>query len=166
MKNNTDLIKIYLDTSVYGVFGNSKSALKTISVDIINLIDGKKGVKLYYSSVLEKELENAPKKVKKLFSKIKTFTNSKLLMSNNKVEDLSKLYIQKGILAVKSYEDARHIAYASYYSIDILITSNMKHMVNFVLQEQYNDINLLENYSYIKIRGLKSVLKLLKELTS
>jgi hypothetical protein len=77
---------------------------------------------------------------------------------NDEAEILAKRYIEEGALAEKCENDARHIALASIYGVNALISWNFKHMVNFTRLQQYNSINLRLGYRLIDIRSPKEII--------
>ena len=78
---------------------------------------------------------------------------------DQEAEVLARNYIKEGALTEKCKNDARHIALASAYGgINVLVSWNFKHMVNFRRVQQYNSINLKLGYKDIDIRSPKEML--------
>ena len=61
-------------------------------------------------------------------------------------------------ISIKYFEDALHIAYATCYNVDYLVSWNFKHIVNIFRIQKYNSINLLNGYKYLEIRTPREVL--------
>jgi len=58
--------------------------------------------------------------------------------------ELSGKYLQNKILPVKFEDDARPVAIATIYNIDMIVSWNFKHIVHFDKIRQFNSINLIE----------------------
>ena len=71
-------------------------------------------------------------------------------------------YIKYGALTKKSEGDALHIAYASHYNMDLLLSWNFKHMVDFVRQQKFNAVNLKMGYNCIRIMSPQRALETIR----
>jgi predicted nucleic acid-binding protein len=153
-------MKFYLDTSVFGGYWD-----EIFKEDTIAFLEYAKetNAELIYSDVTKEELEGAPEKVQKLVQSLKEIEGKdiKIIEINDEAEKLAKRYIEEGALTKKCENDARHIALASIYVVNALVSWNFKHMVNFVRLQQYNAINLSLGYRPIDIRSPKEI----KEIT-
>lgn len=69
------------------------------------------------------------------------------LYITQEVTDLSKKYISQKIIPAKKVEDALHVAAATVYEMDALITWNNRHLANLRKMEKVNSINLMEGYT-------------------
>ena len=141
MKNRTNLIRLYLDTSVYGSYNNHKEGRSSTVCKLFTEINERKDIKIYYSLTILRELRGAPKKVQRLLEEFVINKKAKLLRPQSAIYSMAQAYVDKGALTKKSYEDALHIAYATYYNMNMLLTYNMKHMANFIQARKYNEIN-------------------------
>lgn len=54
----------------------------------------------------------------------------KLLMPNSKIEKIAKVYVENYLMPQDEGGDALHLAYASYYEFDYLLSWNFSHLVN------------------------------------
>ena len=72
---------------------------------------------------------------------------------NNESIKLANLYIKENVVTKKSIVDARHIALASINKVDVLVSWNFKHIVNYDRIRLYNSVNLKYGYSIIDIRN-------------
>jgi hypothetical protein len=48
----------------------------------------------------------------------------------DEIKRLAKLYVNEGIIPAKKDDDALHIAYSTFYEMDILLSWNYKHLAN------------------------------------
>ena len=74
------------------------------------------------------------------------------------IEELAENYIKEKIVTEKYYEDALHIACATVYQLDLLISWNFKHIVNFNRIIQFNAVNLKNGYKTLQIFSPMEVL--------
>jgi hypothetical protein len=71
---------------------------------------------------------------------------------------LADAYIQQKVVGKTSLEDCRHIAMATIYKVDVLVSWNFKHIVNLDRIKGYNSVNLRLGYSMIEIRSPKELI--------
>jgi hypothetical protein len=108
------------------------------------------------SEVTLKELENAPKSVQQIITDIDE-DNITILQSSEEINDLAFEYISNKIVTNKYFEDALHIAFATYFDVDVLVSWNFKHIVNFNKIKLFNSVNLKEGYKALEIRSPKEL---------
>ena len=145
--------KIYIDTSVLG--GCFDIEFKTWSNKLIeSFLIGK------YSAVISdltlRELENAPLQVRNIFKKIPE-KYIIYIISNSESKKLRDEYIKEKIVTKKYLVDAEHIALATVNNIDVLVSWNFKHIVNYNKIRQYNAINYKIGYKVLEIRTPREV---------
>jgi predicted nucleic acid-binding protein len=145
--------KIYIDTSVIG--GCFDTEFRVTSRKLFDRI--KLGLyKGLISEITINELEDAPDKVKEF---MKDFSKDELslLKLNEDVNNLALKYISESIVSEKFFGDAMHIAIATIYDVDILVSWNFKHIVNYNRIKKFNAINLKEGYKVLEIRSPKDL---------
>ncbi len=145
--------RIYIDTSVIGGCFDDEFRIYSLKLfDRINL-----GlIEAVISEVTLKELENAPKSVQQIITDIDE-DNITILQSSEEINDLAFEYISNKIVTNKYFEDAMHIAYATYFDIDVLVSWNFKHIVNLNKIKLFNSVNLKEGYKVLEIRSPKEL---------
>ncbi len=146
--------RIYIDTSVIGGCFDEEFA------EWSNLLfeEFEQGKKIaVVSDIVLKELSNAYDYIKEKLYLIPK-ENFLLVEVNSEIESLADLYINSNALTYKSYDDALHIACSTYYNIDILVSWNFKHIVNYNRIIQFNSINLANGYKTLEIRNPKEIL--------
>lgn len=128
---------VYTDTSVVG--GCFDHEFKEYSLGLFG--EFKRGVKkMMYSDVLIEELIGAKQAVRDQMKKVPSIFKTKV-KTIVKATNLSKAYIEEGILGSIDENDALHIALATLHSADVLASRNFKHIVNQGKIKQYNSIN-------------------------
>ena len=146
-------LKIYLDTSVIG--GSFDDGFKEHSIRLIKNLKSDRIVGVI-SEITIRELENAPDFVKKDFE---TYEEKlELLVITEEIKKLAESYIKNKIVTEKYYEDALHIACATVYQVDLLVSWNFKHIVNFNKIMQFNAGNLKNGYKSLQIYSPMEVL--------
>ena len=137
----------YLDTSVFGGYFDEEFSEPTV-----NFFDRiiRENIELIVSEVLTAELENAPEHVRTLLSSIPN-NQIQSIDVNQEAEQLAKSYISEKVVGKTSYADCLHIALATLYNADILVSWNFKHIVNIDRIRGYNSVNLKQGYKMIEI---------------
>ena len=141
-------LSIYLDTSVINfLFADDapdyKKATQEFFEKYFDLYD------VYISVVVLVEINRTLdiEQKKKLLSVIEDYNLHVYGDVTDEIEALANLYLDKKIIPMKKREDALHVAFATYYSFDILLSWNFKHLANVKKQREINIINLGEGYS-------------------
>ena len=146
-------LNVYLDTSVIGgcfdieFSEDSNKIIEAINIGIYN------GV---ISVITVNELLDAPQNVKNLLTEIREYLQ--ILEINNEVINLSNEYLNNKVVTDNYKEDALHIAFATVFDVDVLISWNFKHIVNLNKIKQFNSVNLNQGYKILEIRSPKELL--------
>jgi len=118
--------RLYIDTSVFGGFFDEEFSEFTRPL-FERLQNGE--FKLLFSAVTQEELNAAPERVKKLVTSLKT-ENTEFVETNDEAVELATQYIAEKVVGQTSFADCLHIALATIYRADYLISWNFKHIVN------------------------------------
>ena len=146
-------LKIYVDTSVIG--GCLDNEFKEWSNAL--LLDFTNGIFVPLLSVLtEAEIADAPMKVKEIFTKFRNCAES-VLPLNDEALELAERYVQRGIVTTKYREDAQHIALATVFAADVLVSWNFRHIVHFDKIQRFNAVNIETGYKTIAIYSPREV---------
>lgn len=146
-------LKIYLDTSVIG--GSFDDGFKEHSIRLIKNLKKDRIIGII-SEITIRELENAPDFVKKDFE---TYEEKlEVVVITEEMKELAEDYIKDKIITKKYYEDALHIACATVYQVDLLVSWNFKHIVNFNKIMQFNAGNIKNGYKSLQIYSPMEVL--------
>lgn len=146
--------RFYIDTSVFGGYFDAEfeDTTKELFSEIL-----KEDITILYSEMTESELEEAPEKVKNL---VKTLPSERVdfLEITEETVRLADCYIAENVVGKTSREDCIHIALATLYRADVLISWNFKHIVNLKRIQGYNSVNLRFGYPTIEIRSPKEMI--------
>ncbi|MBN2610237.1 MAG: type II toxin-antitoxin system VapC family toxin [Bacteroidales bacterium] len=144
-------LRVYIDTSVVGGYFDDE-----FEEDTKRFFERifKKDFLVYFSEISEAELSLAPGFVKELKDKIPSDCY-RYLELDDEIRELAETYINEKILGKSSLDDAYHIALATINRLDVLVSWNFKHIVNFDKIKLFNSINLRLGYPLIEIRSPK-----------
>ncbi|MBI5214325.1 MAG: type II toxin-antitoxin system VapC family toxin [Ignavibacteriae bacterium] len=146
-------LRIYVDTSVFGGIYDKEFAKESITLFQYFLEDK---ILPVISSVVAAEIEGAPEHVKGTFKQLNNF---EFVEADEEASRLALQYIGDGIVTEKYSDDALHIALATIHKVDILVSWNFKHIVNFQKIRAFNSVNLREGYGILEIRTPKEVIE-------
>jgi predicted nucleic acid-binding protein len=144
-------LKIYIDTSVISHLqaGDTPDRMAKTHKFWDNLDD--KEYEFYISELVMAEINNCPEpKRSYLESSLKQAPLS-LLELDDEVFELAEKYIDEGIFPIKYRDDAIHVALASVYNCNVIVSWNFKHMVKIRTILGVNGINKLMGYLEIEI---------------
>ena len=146
--------RIYIDTSVVGGFYDIE--FMDYTRPLFDKI--KRGeIIVIYSNLLEKELQNAPEKVKEVIKTLPS-ENIEYIEINDESIDLAQKYVDENVVGKSSFEDCLHIALATLTRADIIVSWNFKHVVNVTRIRGYNSVNLKYGYPQIDIRSPRELI--------
>jgi len=151
---NERIPKIYLDTSVFGGYYDAEFDEDTqLLFDKIYLGQ----FQVVYSSTTEDELLGAPENVKQLLPGISDSLKTRIELTEEAV-NLADTYLAENVVGRTSRSDCFHIAMATIYGVDILVSWNFKHIVNYKRIRGYNAVNMKLGYKTIDIRSPKEII--------
>jgi predicted nucleic acid-binding protein len=146
--------RVYIDTSVVGGFYDVE--FQEYTRPLFEKI--KKGkIIIIYSDLLEKELQDAPEKVKEVIKKIPAEFVENIKISDESIL-LAQKYVDENVVGKSSFEDCLHIALATLNRADIIVSWNFKHIVNVTRIRGYNAVNLKYGYPQIDIRSPRELI--------
>jgi len=146
-------LRIYIDTSVLGGYFDDVFKVDTM-LFFNDIIHGE--YELVISDLTEKELAEAPKEVRTLLNDLKI--NYKVFEVTSESIELATEYINEKVVGKTSIDDCIHIATATIYKLDLLVSWNFKHIVNVKRIRGYNSINIKNGYAPLEIRSPKDLI--------
>ncbi|MBE9250659.1 type II toxin-antitoxin system VapC family toxin [Dolichospermum sp. LEGE 00240] len=139
---------LYLDTSVIGyLIIRPSTNLITASNSVItqNWWDTRRqNFTLYISEVVLEELARGDQEI--ATKRLELISELPLLAINEAVEELAQQFLIKSNLPPKASDDALHIALATVYKVDYLLTWNCKHIANAQIQKKLSQISIESGY--------------------
>ncbi len=135
---------LYLDTSIIGYLTiRPSSNLITAANSVItqNWWDTRRqNFTLYISEVVLEELARGDQEI--ATKRLDLISELPLLALNEAVEELAQQFLTKSNLPPKASDDALHIALATVYKVDYLLTCNCKHIANAQIQKKLAQISI------------------------
>ncbi len=147
--------RIYFDTSVFG--GYYDKEFEEFTKPLFERINNGE-FRVLLSAVLQRELEQAPEKIIKLITELKS-EYTEFLDEDDDAVDLAMKYINEKVVGQTSYADCLHIALATISRADLLLSWNFKHIVNIERIRGYNSINIKNGYKQLEIRSPRDLMK-------
>ena len=145
--------RFYFDTSVFGgIFDEEFETESQLLFDMVH--NGI--VRCVYSELSEKELQNAPERVKAFFQELNSAQLERIQITEECYQ-LAKMYIDEKVVGRTSFDDCLHIATATLNKVDILVSWNFKHIVNIFRIRGYNSVNLKLGHGTLEIRSPREI---------
>ncbi len=140
-------LRLYLDTSVYSGIFNQR--FQGDSQRLIDAIHSKKCVALISDIVLV-EIQRAPIHIQEIVSALPT-SQINALNFTDEVERLQQEYLARKILTTRSENDASHVAFATVYRADAIVSWNFRDIVRLDKMKKYNQVNFSMGYGVLTI---------------
>jgi len=141
--------KIYLDTSVVSAYFDKrlKQRQEDTGVFFKTMVPH---YEVYVSEITIRELSETKNAVlrEKFLRTIKGF---KVLRINPQIGELAEKYIKDNVFPRKYFDDALHIAVASYYKMSCLVSWNFEHIVKVKTRRLVNLENKLNSLGTLEI---------------
>ena|ERR1700753_2905626 len=151
--------RLYFDTSVFG--GVFDDEFRNESIQLFEQV--KRGrVVCLYSETVERELSGASGKVRKILTDLPK-KQLKVIKTAIPIVDLAEEYIVRKIVERTSHDDCLHVAAATVYQVDVLVSWDFKHIVNPMRIKLFNSVNLRFGYKELKIYSPRQLLSYEKE---
>ena len=147
-------LRLYIDTSVIG--GYYDEEFKESTRALFERLNNREVI-FMVSDLLELELTNAPQRVRDLLATIPS-SHIEYVSITEEIIKLADSYIRGKVVGKTSLEDCRHIAMATVYHADVLVSWNFKHIVNLDRIKGYNSVNLRSGYQLLEIRSPKDLI--------
>ncbi len=146
--------RLYIDTSVFG--GYFDEEFEAFTKPLFDRILKGEFV-IFFSTVTQEELTDAPKNVQELVKTLKK-ENTEFIEETGEAVELASQYIAEKVVGQTSYADCLHIALATIHHADYLISWNFKHIVNVQRIRGYNSINIRQGYQQLEIRSPRDLM--------
>jgi predicted nucleic acid-binding protein len=147
--------RFYFDTSVFGgVFDKEFDEATLQLFERVKLGQ----IICVFSDLTETELLNSPENVKEHFKNLPKQNIERVLVTDE-ILTLATKYVAEKVVGQTSFDDCVHIATATVYKADILVSWNFKHIVNVYRIRGYNSIYIRSNYQSLEIRSPKEILE-------
>jgi predicted nucleic acid-binding protein len=146
--------RCYFDTSIFGGYFDDEFS-KESRILFNQVIEG--NIICLYSELTERELYPAPTHVHNLLKYLPSIFSERLVI-NQQVINLAEEYINQKVVGKTSREDCTHIAIATIYQADLLVSWNFKHIVNSNRIRGYNHVNSQHGLTQITIKSPREII--------
>ncbi len=142
-------LRVYIDTSVVGgcldpeFSESSRTLLQRANQGRIVLV---------VSELLRQELIRAPKNIQAIVASRSGGAIEDAIISHE-AEALRDAYLSANAVGFASSADALHVALATVYHVDLIVSWNFRHIVHFEKIRGFNAVNLREGYAPLEIRS-------------
>ncbi len=139
-------LKLYIETSAWNFyFADDAPEKRDITKEFFETIFSG-AYDIYASKVVLDEISRAPEQKRQQLSRLIEKASPFMLEMTQDAEILAQKYIQRGIIPENKQEDALHVAVATVWEIDAVVTWNYKHIANIRKSELFFGANLEEGY--------------------
>lgn len=146
--------RVYIDTSVIGGCFDEEFAEWSLALFDEFEASVKTAV---FSDVTIDELEFAPSVVQGKWLNLSD-ESKEFVVTNQEAQELAQHCLDEKIVSEKYRGDALHIATATVHRVDILVSWNFKHIVNYNRMRLFHAVNLKFGYPALEIRSPREIL--------
>jgi predicted nucleic acid-binding protein len=140
-------LRLYLDTTVWNfAFADDAPGFMKATVDFFERVQ-LGDFDVFISSTVAAELADAPLQRQGQVQELLRASSPHRLEENEEVDRLAALYIEHGVLPAGSKADAFHLAYATYYGMDVLLSWNFRHLANMNRRAKVMAVNIGQGYN-------------------
>jgi len=141
-------LKLYLDTTIWNYPFETHSPERTAeTLEFFRL--ARQGLyEIYYSETVAGEIGATRTERGPLMMKLVEEIAPKTLTYVEEIQELADEYIKRKVLPGKSRVDALHVAYATIYEMDALVSWNFQHLANVRRWKQIVALNLEKGYNF------------------
>lgn len=133
-------MRIYIETSVISAHEFGDQNLRPITKKFFNSCE-KQYHELYTSDLTIAEAERASKTIQRKIIRVIKLYGIRTLQLNEDALILADRYIKQNVIPAKVAPDAQHIAIASVKRMEVLVSWNLKHIVNVHTKLKVKEIN-------------------------
>ena len=143
-------LRLYLDTSVISfLYAEDSPDFRRVTEEFFARHAAKYELFTSPVTVLEISRDSAPDHRRRLFDALHTYPITMLAGEPAaEIERLAELYLRRGVIPPSKREDALHVAYATVYEVDILLSWNFRHLANIRREGLIATVNGEEGYRY------------------
>ena len=150
--------RIYLETTLFNFYFEKERDAHFYTAQLFNEIATGK-YKAYASTYVTDELEEAPKEKRDTMLGLIAEYDIEILAPNDEVVRIANLYVARGVIPQKHRTDALHIAVATVYDLDMVVSMNFKHIVKRKTIITTGEINKLNGYHAVEIYSPMEVIE-------
>jgi hypothetical protein len=136
----------YLETSAWGSLAPRLPIDRKRAVQrLLRMLDGVRGICVISRAVVAEVLAADPKYARPIIKQLASLKPD-VLPITDAVEALARAYIESGALPSRRETDATHVAVATVFQFDYLVSWNHRHMTRPMKRVQFETVNRLQGY--------------------
>ena len=141
--------KIYFDTSIISAYFDERK-LERQKITQMWWVELEQKYEAYISEIVEAEISDTPDEELrlKMYSLVENITS---LTVNSEVRELAEKYLLAKVFPDDYLNDSLQIGIATVYGVDIVVSWNFGHMVNYETRRKVKAVNILNGYKEIEI---------------
>jgi predicted nucleic acid-binding protein len=141
-------LKLYLDTTVWNyTFADDSPQHQAETLEFFQRV--RMGLyDVFYSEAVIFEVEAAPMPRRHLVEKLIEEISPTKLDPKREIKDLAEQYLKRAVLPKRSYVDALHIAFSTFYQMDALVSWNFRHLANMSRRNRVMAVNIENGYNF------------------
>ncbi|MBU0701293.1 PIN domain-containing protein [bacterium] len=148
-------LKIYLDTSVISAYFDFQKPVRQLITQKWVQQNAKEFDLFASTLVLEEIDQNTDHELREKMLQLLNMLSISILEVNEVIFTLASVY--REYILPQEINDTVHIAIASYYAIDAIVSWNFRHIVNLKTMKAIQEINIKQDYSSIQILTLENL---------
>ena len=148
------LPRIYVDTSVIG--GCFDDEFEDASRRLFDQSQAGDSI-IVISDLTLLELQGAPEQVQAVLDSVPDAFFEEVIFTAE-ASELAERYLAAGVVGEANRTDARHIATATVHHVTVLVSWNLRHIVNLNRIHGYNSVNIRYGYAMLEIRTPREVI--------
>ncbi|MBI4026011.1 MAG: hypothetical protein HY360_13580 [Verrucomicrobia bacterium] len=153
-------MKLYIETSVPNfLFAADAPEKRQVTVAFFEWLKICRD-EVFISKLVEEELRPAPEPKRGRMTAALNEIPLKVLEVPAAASELADFYLSAGIVPVRFKNDALHVATAVWHRLDIVVSWNMKHLVNVRKVARINEVNGRHGFPLIRIHTPEEVMDL------
>lgn len=135
--------RIYLDTSILGYSLSKREPRRKEEANLLLRQIRQGRFRAGYSFVMDEEIRAAPVQLSRRLRRKLAWSGARRIRvrSRSQVHDLADRYCSAGAIPREFFDDALHVAVATLWRADALVSYNFKHIVRLDTMVQVNEIN-------------------------
>ena len=145
-------LRIYLDTSVINfLFADDAPEKRDVTLEFFEEYVTRRVHDCFMSSVVVDELERTKDTAtrEKLLKAVRDYPLAMLAIEpREEIVSLADSYREKGAIPAAKIEDSMHVALATVYQMDALISWNFQHLANLTKERRIAAVNEALGYIY------------------
>ena len=143
-------LRIYLDTSIVNfLFADDAPYFRRITVEFFAVYAAR--YELFVSDIVMAEILRDPDTEHRAKLLAVLGTHAVAMLPEERLDEvrlLADAYLEAGVVPEKKAEDALHVAYATVFEMDFLLSWNFKHLANIRREARFLAVNETLGYRY------------------